>query len=52
MKNYNYQPNDFYLRNNINNNNPYSIPSKNSKTNIYQNKRRENENVLIISSKK
>ncbi len=52
MKNFNYQPNDFYLRNNINNNNPYSIPSKNSKTNIYQNKRRENENVLIISSKK
>ena len=53
MKNFNYQPNDFYLRKNTNNNNPYSIPNnKNSKTNVNPNKRRENENIFIISSKK
>ena len=52
MKNYNYQLNDYLLRKNTNNNNPYSIPNKNSKTNVNPNKIRENENILVISSKK
>ena len=54
MQNFNYIPNDFYLRKNtFNNNNPYSLPSnKNSKVNPNQMKRRENENILVITSKK
>ena len=46
MSNYNYQPNDFYLRNNTNNNNPYSY------ANNKNNKSKKENNINIITSKK
>ena len=42
MSNYNYQPNNFYLRGNSNNNNPYSYAN---------NKIRKENNINIITSK-
>ena len=52
MKNYNYQPNDFYLRKNTNNN-PYSVTNnKNYKPTINTYQKRDKDNCFIITSKK